>query len=92
MKYKILYTNSYIKQAAKFIKKHPEIIRQYEKVLKLLELDPFHPSLHLHKLSGNLKDLHSVSINLSYRMTMELLISAKTIIPVKIGTHGEAYS
>lgn len=91
MKYKIIYTDSYNKRAARFIKKHPDLIGQYEKVLKLLELNPFHPSLKIHKLSGRLDDLYSVSINISYRMTMEFLISEKTIIPVKIGTHDEVY-
>ncbi len=28
---KIIYTDSYNKKAAKFIKKHPELISQYEK-------------------------------------------------------------
>ena len=92
MKYKIIYTQSYMKHAAKFIKKHPELTGQYEKVLNLMELNPFHPSLHFHKLSGKLKDLYSVSINISYRITMEFLVSEKTIIPIKIGTHDEAYS
>jgi mRNA-degrading endonuclease YafQ of YafQ-DinJ toxin-antitoxin module len=91
MKYKIIYTDSYNKRAARFIKKHPDLVGQYEKVLKLLELKPFHPSLKFHKLSGRLDDLYSVSINISYRITMEFLISEKTIIPVKIGTHDEVY-
>ena len=91
MKYKILYTKSYNRWAAKFIKKHPELSGQYEKVLKLMELNPFHPSLKLHKLSGRLSDLYSVSVNISYRITLEFMISEKTIIPVKIGTHDETY-
>jgi len=92
MKYKIIYTKSYNKRAAKFIKKHPELIGQYEKTLKLLELNPYHPSLQIHRLSGKLNELYSVSINISYRITMEFLISEKTITPVKVGSHDEAYS
>jgi len=91
MNYKIIYTNSYNKRAAKFIKKHPELSGQYERTLELLELNPFHPSLKLHRLSGKLDELYSISINISYRITLEFLISEKTIIPVKIGTHDEAY-
>jgi proteic killer suppression protein len=70
---------------------HPQISGQYEKVLKLLELNPFHSSLKLHKLSGRLSDLYSVSINISYRITLEFMISEKTITPVKIGIHDETY-
>jgi mRNA-degrading endonuclease YafQ of YafQ-DinJ toxin-antitoxin module len=91
MKYRILYTDSYNKRAVKFIKRHPEIIPQYEKTLKLLELNPYHPSLRLHRLKGSLKDLHSISINISYRISLEFLIDEGKIIPVNVGSHDEVY-
>lgn len=47
--------------------------------------------LRLHKLSGRLQDLYSVSVNISYRITLEFLISDNTIIPVNIGSHDEVY-
>jgi toxin HigB-1 len=62
---------------------------QYEKTLKLLEIDPFHPSLRLHRLQGPLSELHSVSINIRYRITLELVIQGHKIIPVDIGSHDE---
>lgn len=80
-----------MRRAKKFIKKHPEIIAQYEKTLRLMEINPFHPSLRLHKLKGRLSDLHSVSINISYRLVIEFLIQGNTIIPVSVGSHDEAY-
>ena len=91
MKFKIIYTEGYNKRARKFVKKHPEMLRQYEKALLLLELNPHHPSLRLHPLKGRLGDLHTVSINMSYRITLTLLITDKTIIPVDIGSHDEVY-
>jgi len=91
MKYKIIYTKSYIKRAGKFVKKYPQLIGQYEKTLKLLELNPFHPSLRLHRLSGRLSELFAVSINISFRITLELLISEKEIIPINIGIHDNVY-
>ena len=91
MSYRIIYTKSYIRRATRFIKKHPELIGQYEKTLKLLELDPFHPSLRLHKLKGRLSELHAVSINIGYRITIEFLLNEKTIIPVNVGSHDEVY-
>lgn len=89
--YKVIFTDSYNKRAKKFLKKHKDLINQYEKVLKLLELNPKHPSLRLHKLEGKLQDLHSVSINISYRITIEFIIENETIIPVNIGTHEDVY-
>ena len=86
---KIVYTESYIRRAKRFIKRHPDLLGQYEKTLRLLELNPSHPSLRLHKLSGKLDDLYSVSINISYRITLELLIREDTIVPVNIGSHDQ---
>ena len=68
---KIIYTETYIKKAKYFIKKHPEILSQYEKTLNLLELNPFHPSLRLHKLKGRLSSLFLVSINITYKFKEE---------------------
>ncbi len=89
--YKILYTESYIKRAKKFIKYHQELLKQYEKTLKLLEINPFHPSLRLHKLKGNLSELYSISINISYRISLEFLVEDNEIIPIDIGSHEEIY-
>lgn len=89
--YSLVFTESYTRRACRFLRKHPELRSPYEKTLQLLELNPFHPSLRLHKLKGRLSDLHSVSINLSYRITIEFLIEGRTIIPVAIGSHDEVY-
>ncbi|TVR73372.1 MAG: plasmid stabilization protein [Spirochaetaceae bacterium] len=58
----IIYTQSYIRKARKFARRHPDLPGQYEKTLKLLEANPSHPSLRLHKLTGRLDGLYSVSI------------------------------
>lgn len=91
MSFRIVYTPGYNRRAARFLKKHPDLSAQYEKVLKLLELDPFHPSLRLHRLKGPLKELLSVSINVSYRISLELIIQDRKIIPVDIGSHDDIY-
>jgi mRNA-degrading endonuclease YafQ of YafQ-DinJ toxin-antitoxin module len=88
---KILYTQSYIRRARKFAKKHPEMLSQYEKTLRLLEAGPAHPSLGLHRLSGKLEGLYSVSINKSCRISLEFIVQDDTIIPVDVGTHDEIY-
>jgi mRNA-degrading endonuclease YafQ of YafQ-DinJ toxin-antitoxin module len=59
----------------------------YRKTLLLLEANPHHPSLRLHSLRGRLQGLHSVSINLSYRITLEVMIEGQTLIPINIGSH-----
>ena len=89
--YTIIYPESYIRRARKFLKRHPDLARQYQKTLELLEINPFHTSLRLHPLKGRLAGLHGVSINISFRITLELIIRKQEIILVNVGTHKEVY-
>ncbi len=88
----IIYTESYNKRAAKFIKKHPDLLSQYQKTLELLEMNPHHPSLRLHKLKGKLSELYSISINISYRISIDFIFENDQIIPIDVGSHDEIYS
>ena len=88
---KILYTQSYIRRAQKFARRHPDLLGQYEKTLRLLEANPAHPSLRLHSLGGKIEGLYGVSINMTYRIRLEFIISKDTVIPVDVGTHDETY-
>ena len=91
MPFSLIFTEQYTKRAARFLKRHPELRTQYLKTLQLLEANPHHPSLRLHALSGKLAGLHSVSINISYRITLELIIQNEEIIPVNVGDHDAVY-
>jgi len=91
MPYKLVFPASYIRRARKFLKKHPEIHSQYRKTLELLELDPYHPALKLHGLQGRLSGLSSVSINISYRIVLEMIIEGDEILLVNIGKHDQVY-
>jgi len=55
------------------------------------EEHPFHPSLRLYTLQGRLAGLHTVSISLQYRITLELELREQEIILVGVGSHGEVY-
>jgi addiction module RelE/StbE family toxin len=91
MSYRLIYPDSYLKRAKKFLKKHPEIRSQSQKTLELLELNPHHPSLRLHRLQGRLASLSSVSINMSYRIVLEILIQDNDIILIDVGHHDHVY-
>lgn len=91
MSWSLVFTEQYEKRALRFLKRHPEQEKQYLKTLQLLEANPFHPSLRLHQLTGRLSGLHSVSINLSYRITLEFLIKDQEIIPINVGDHDSVY-
>jgi mRNA-degrading endonuclease YafQ of YafQ-DinJ toxin-antitoxin module len=89
--YKLLFTEDYEKRARKFLKKHPEIQKQYRKTLELLEFNPYHPSLRLHQFKTTSFEGYSVSINMSYRISLEIIITEKEIIPVDVGDHRDIY-
>lgn len=91
MSYTLIYTERYEKRASRFLKRHPELRQTYLKTMLLLEANPFHPSLRLHALSGKHQGLHSASLNMSYRITLEFLIQGDEIIPIDIGDHDTVY-
>ena len=91
MNYRLVFTDQYNRRAARFLKRHPQLREQYRKTLLLLEANPHHPSLRLHAVAGRLQGLHSVSINLSYRITLELLICDRQIVPINVGDHDAVY-
>ncbi len=91
MSYALVFTDAYTRRAVRWLKKHPDLRQQYLKTLQLLEANPFHPSLRLHTLNGKLQGVCSVSINLSYRITLELLIQEEKIIPINVGDHDAVY-
>ncbi|MGH8191960.1 MAG: type II toxin-antitoxin system RelE/ParE family toxin [Rhodanobacteraceae bacterium] len=81
----------YSRRAARFLKRHPQQRAQYRKTLLLLQANPHHPALRLHALGDGLKGLHSVSINLSYRITLELIIREHQVVPINVGDHDAVY-
>lgn len=86
-----IYTSSYETKARKFLGKHPELKNQYIKTLTLLELNPFHPSLRLHKVNLGGREVYSISINISYKITIDFYINDEEIILLNIGDHDSVY-
>ena len=91
MAYKLIFTERYTRIAKRFLQRHPDMARAYVKTLALLEANPQHPSLRLHALSGRLAGVQSVSINLSYRITLQLLITEQEIVPLNVSDHDALY-
>ena len=92
MIWQLIFTDQYNRRAAKFLKRHPNVETLYVKTLELLELNPHHPSLRLHRLSGKLEGLQSISINLKYRITIEIIITESDIVLINVGDHDAVYS
>lgn len=84
---KLITTKSYERQLRTFIKKHPDLRESYARTLRLLEVNPDHPSLRIHKLKGKLRDYSSASINLKYRIMIDFIFRDDAILLISIGSH-----
>ena len=91
MAYEIRLSESYKKRLRKFIQSHKDMAVRYEKTLRILQENPYHPSLRLHKLKGNLSEYYSISMNIEYRIIMDFMIVDEVIILLDIGVHDEVY-
>ena len=70
----LIITGSYRKKEKDLLKHHRDLVEAYVKTVALLSVNPFYPSLRLHKLQGKLKDYYSISINLQYRIVIDFTI------------------
>ncbi len=71
-------------------KKDKKLVVKIEKQIKLFESNPKHPSLRTHKLTGNLTNRWSISINKGLRMVY-LILKEDTAYFIDLGTHDEVY-
>ena len=66
-----------------------KLSRRIQKQLTLFAINPKHKSLRVHKLSGELESMWSISITKSVRMSY--LKSGEEVYFFDIGTHDEVY-
>jgi mRNA-degrading endonuclease YafQ of YafQ-DinJ toxin-antitoxin module len=91
MAYRLVFPAPYQRRERAFLAGHPDLRQRYFKTLLLLEQNPLHPSLRLHPLQGRLASLHSVSISMQYRITIELEVREQEIVLINVGSHAEIY-
>ena len=71
-------------------RKDKKLANRIEKQILLFEENPKHPSLRVHKLSGNRENMWSISITMSIRMVYLLLEDDQALF-IEIGTHEQVY-
>ncbi len=86
----IKFSNEFITDLRKIKHQDKKLTLKIEKQLALFKIDPKHPSLRLHKLSGKFRNTWSISITKGVRMIYVLLIH-DTAYFVDIGTHDQVY-
>jgi len=89
--HEIRFAEGYEKKVIKFLKKHKDLLEKYKKTIELLQADPTHPSLRVHKLQGKMHQFSSVSINMKYRIIIDFIIIDEVIVLIDIGSHDDVY-
>jgi mRNA-degrading endonuclease YafQ of YafQ-DinJ toxin-antitoxin module len=87
----LVWTNTFVRTARKFLKKNPSLKSEFERVLTQLEDDPNHPKLRLHPLKGRLAGKHAVSLTYSHRIVLVLALDEGEIVLLDVGTHDQTY-
>lgn len=85
----IRLSDDVIKKLKKIERKNKKLNLKIEKQLALFSKNSKHPSLRLHKLTGELQNLHSISITKSIRMIY--VQRQNDAYFTDIGTHDEVY-
>ena len=87
----LIWTESFVRTARKFLRRHPELDGIFEDVLRQLEADPRAPRLRLHPLKGKHRGKHAASLTYEYRIVLILRLTAGEVVLLDVGTHDEVY-
>ncbi|RJP65731.1 MAG: type II toxin-antitoxin system mRNA interferase toxin, RelE/StbE family [Ignavibacteriales bacterium] len=86
----IAFSSSFKKIFKKKIKANEELETKFWKAIQTFIFDPFDASLRTHKLSGQLKDLWSFSVEYDTRIVFYFEEKNKAVL-INIGKHDEVY-
>lgn len=71
-----------------FKKLPPGVKKDFDQRIKIFFNDPFNPSLHTHKLKGNLADYYAFYLRDGYRVLFDFE-GNNTVILVNVGSHDD---
>lgn len=86
----ISFDDSFKRAFKKRIEGKDDLKRKFKMKLERFRNNPFDPSLKTHKLSGNLKDLWSFSIEYDQRVLFYFSDDNKVVL-IDIGNHDQVY-
>ena len=88
----VLYrTDTFLRTARKFLKRHPDLRPELADLLAQLEQDPLAPRLRLHPLHGPHAGKHAVSFTYSLRVVLSLKVEDRKVFLLDVGSHDEVY-
>ncbi|MBN1872883.1 MAG: type II toxin-antitoxin system mRNA interferase toxin, RelE/StbE family [Anaerolineae bacterium] len=91
----LVWSPAFVRTVKRKTRRYPDLLEAIEKSLHRLEMDPFHPLLHTHKLTGHLSGTWACSVDYDVRILFEFVQNpesgAEEILLLTVGTHDEVY-
>lgn len=90
-RFSLVWTATFARTARKFLRRHPSLEGVFEDLLRQIECDPRAPRLRLNPMKGRHAGKHAVSLTYEPRIVLILLLTAKEIVLLDVGSHDEVY-
>ena len=91
----LVWSSAFVRSFKRVTRRQPVLQARIERTLRQLAEDPFHPSLHSHKLKGQLVGTWACSVGYDVRILFEFVENPATdeeeILLLTLGTHDEVY-
>jgi addiction module RelE/StbE family toxin len=91
----LIWTPAFKRAYKRLIRRRPDLKDKIENALKQLASDAYHPSLHTHKLKGDLAGSWACTVDFEYRIVFEFVKEAESLDEIilleTVGTHEDVY-
>lgn len=91
----LIWSPGFKRSLKRLVRRKPDLLPKVEKALNLLVEDPFHPTLHTHKLKGDLAGSWACAVDFDYRIVFEFVRNPKADVELilldAVGKHHEVY-
>lgn len=91
----LIWSSLFSRSLRRKLRQNPPLRKPIEEALRQLADDPFHPSLHSHKLKGDLAGTWACTVDFDNRILFEFVADPASaqdaIYLLALGTHDEVY-
>jgi len=91
----LAWSTAFVRAFKRKSRRQPELQARMESTLRQLAEDPFHPTLHSHKLKGELADVWACMVDYDNRILFEFVENPESgeeeIHLLTVGAHDEVY-
>lgn len=91
----LVWSVAFVRAFKRAARRQPDLRRRVERALHQLAEDPFHPTLHSHKLTGELAGAWACTVDYDNRILFEFIQNPESgeeeILLLTMGTHDEVY-